>query len=246
VDVKQVGHELGVRYVLEDGVRKAVDRVRITAQLVDALTGAHLWADRFDGGLKNIFELQDKVTENVVGAVKPSLEKAEIERAKRKAAESLDAYDYYLHGMASVYQWTRESNNKALSLFYRAIELDPDFASAHAAAAMCYVQCKNNNWMIDRANEITETARLARRAVTLGKDDAVALCRSGFALAYIVHEADAGVALIDRALVLNPNLAEAWHYSGCVRYWLGKPDLAIEHLARAMRLSPLDVDDASS
>ncbi len=240
VDVKQVGRELGVRYVLEGGVRKAVDRVRITAQLVDALTGSHLWADRFAGTLKDIFELQDGVTESVVGAIGPRLERAEIDRAKRKPTESLDAYDYYLRGMASYYQWTRESTSEALSLFYRAIELDPDFALAYAAAAMCYVARKNHNWMTDRANEITETARLARRAVALAKDDAVALCTSGFARAYVLHEADLGADFIDRALVLNPNLAAAWTCSGYVRYWLGKPDLALEHLARAMRLSPLD------
>jgi adenylate cyclase len=240
VDVKQVGRELGVRYVLEGSLRKSGSRIRIAGQLIDTSTGAHLWADRFDGALEDIFDLQDKVTESVVGAITPKLEQAEIERAKHKPTESLDAHDYYLRGMANVYQWTRESTSEALSLFYRAIELDPEFASAYAAAALCYVQRKNDNWVTDRANEIIETARLARRAVSLGRDDAVALCTSGFALAYIVHEADAGVALIDRALVLNPNLAEAWHYSGCVRYWLGKPALAIEHLARAMRLSPLD------
>jgi TolB-like protein/Tfp pilus assembly protein PilF len=240
VDVKQIGRELGVRYVLEGGVRKVADRVRITAQLVDALTGVHLWADRFDGALENIFELQDRVTESVVGAIAPRLEQAEIERAKRKPTESLDAYECYLRGMASYYQWTREGNEETLRLFYRAIELDPDFALAYAAAASCFVQRKNENWMTDRPSEITETARLARRAVSLGQDDAVALCTAGFALSYVAHEAEAGVASIDRALVLNPNLAAAWAWSGTVRYWLGKPDLALEHLARAMRLSPLD------
>jgi TolB-like protein/Tfp pilus assembly protein PilF len=240
VDVKQVGRELGVRYVLEGGVRKAVDRVRITAQLVDALTGTHLWADRFEGRVEDIFDLQDRVTESVVGAIGPRLEQAEIERAKRKPTESLDAYDYYLRGLASFSRWTKESNQEALSLAYRAIELDPDFALAYAAAALCYAQYKNNNWWVDRANEITETARLARRAVVLSKDDAVVLGTSGFALAYVVLDADAGVTFIDRALALNQNLAEAWHYSGVVRYWLGTPDLAIEHLAHAMRLNPLD------
>jgi TolB-like protein/tetratricopeptide (TPR) repeat protein len=240
VDVKKVGRELGVRYVLEGSVRKASNRVRITGQLVDTSTGTHLWADRFDGGLEDIFDLQDKVTASVVGAIGPRLEQAEIERAKRKPTESLDAYDYFLRGMASAYQWTREGNEEALSLFYRAIELDRDFASAYAAATLCYVARKNSNWVTDRANEITETVKLARRAVSLGKDDAVALGRSGFALAYVAHEADAGIAFIDRALVLNPNLAPSWYYSGIVRFWLGKPDLAIEHLAHAMRLSPLD------
>jgi len=240
VDVKEVGRELGVRYVLEGSVRKSSNRVRITGQLVDATTGAHLWADRFDGSLEEIFDLQDSVTVSVVGAIAPKIEQAEIERAKRKPTESLDAYDYYLRAIASFYQWTKEGNQEALSLAYRAIALDPDFASAYAAAALCYVQSKNDNWMTDRTKEIIETARLARRAASLGKDDAVALSTSGFALAYVAHEADAGVAFIDRALLLNLNLATAWYFSGIVRYWLGKPDLAIEHFAHAMRLSPLD------
>ncbi len=240
VDVKQVGLELGVRYVLEGSVRKSGNRIRIAGQLINASTGVHLWADRFEGGLEDLFDLQDQVTASVVGAIAPKLEQAEIERAKRKPTESLDAYDYYVRGMASYYQWTKESNNEALSFFYRAIELDPDFASAYGFAANCYVQRKNNKWMTDQAKEVTETARLAHRAVGLGKDDAVALGTGGFALAYVVHEADAGAAFIDRALVLNPNLATVWFSSGCMRYWLGKPDLAIEHLARAVRLSPLD------
>src|SRR6202521_2781761 len=139
VDVKQVGRELGVRYVLEGSVRKAANRVRITAQLIDAATGAHLWADRFDGGLEDIFSLQDQVTASVVGAIAPKLEQAEIERAKRKPTESLDAYDYYLRGIASVNLGTRDANAEALRLFYRASELDPDFATAYGMAAWCYV-----------------------------------------------------------------------------------------------------------
>ena len=240
VDVKQVGRELGVRYVLEGSVRKAANRVRITGQLIDASTGAHLWADRFDGGLEDIFDLQDQVTASVVGAIAPKLEQAEIERAKRKPTESLDAYDYYLRGMASFHQWTKEANNEALRLFYRAIELDPDFASAYGMAAWCYVWRKSNGWMTDRAQEIAEAARLARRAVELGKDDAVALAQGGHALAFVVGDLDGGAAFIDRALVLNPNLATAWLLSGWMRAYLGEPDVAIEHLARAMRLSPLD------
>jgi TolB-like protein/class 3 adenylate cyclase/tetratricopeptide (TPR) repeat protein len=240
VDVKQVGRELGVRYVLEGSVRKAANRVRITGQLVDAATGAHLWADRFDGGLEDIFDLQDQVTASVVGTIGPKLEQAEIERANRKPTESLDAYDHYLRGMASFYQWTREGYSEALRLFYRAIELDPEFASAFGMAAFCYGMLKARDWMTDRQTEIAETARLAWRAVGLGKDDAVALNAGGFALAFVVHDLDAGSAFIDRALVLDPNLAAAWSRSGWVRIWLGEPDVAIEHLARAMRLSPLD------
>jgi adenylate cyclase len=240
VDVKQVGRELGVRYVLEGSVRKAASRVRISGQLVDGSTGAHLWADRFEGALEDIFDLQDQVTASVVGAIAPRLEQAEMERAKRKLTESLDAYDYYLRGTASLYQWTRESIDEALRMFYRAIELDPDFASAYGAAAYCYTVRKSSNWMTDREQEITETARLARRAVALGRDDAAALSAGGFALTFVVGDLDDGAAFIDRALSLNPNLAAAWHYSGWARIWLGEPDLAIEHLARAMRLSPLD------
>jgi adenylate cyclase len=237
--VKQVARELGVRYVLEGSVRKAASRVRIAGQLIDGATGAHLWADRFEGALEDIFDLQDQVTASVVGAIAPRLEQAEIERAKRKPTESLDAYDYYLRGMASFYQRTRESTNEALRLFYRAIELDPDFASAYGAATLCYVRRKFSNWMTDREQEIAETARLARRAVALGRDDATALGAGGHALALVVGDLDDGVAFVDRALALNPNMALAWLHSGWARIWLGEPDLAIEHLARAMRLSPL-------
>jgi TolB-like protein len=240
VDVKQVGRELGVRYVLEGGVRKASDRVRITAQLIDASTGAHLWADRFDGSLQDIFELQDQVTASVVGAIAPRLEQAEVERAKHKPTESLDAYDYYLRGIASLHSWTKETNEEALRLFNKAIALDADFASAYGMASWCYVQRKGSRWMTDYMQETAETARLARRGVELGWDDAVALAWGGFALAYVVHDVEVGAALIDRALLLNPNLAEAWHFSGWVRIYLGEPDVAIEHLAHAMRMSPLD------
>jgi TolB-like protein/class 3 adenylate cyclase len=245
VDVKHVARELGVRYVLEGSVRRAASRVRIAGQLIDGSTGAHLWADRFEGAPQDIFDLQDQVTASVVGAIAPRLEQAEIERAKRKPTESLDAYDYYLRGMASRYQRTRESINEALRMFHRAIELDADFASAHGNAAFCYVLRKVNNWMTDRVQEIAETARLARPAVELGGDDAAALSTGGAALAFVVEDLDDGVAFIDRALALNPNLAAAWLYSGAARLWLGEPGAAIEHLARAMRLSPLDPNIAT-
>jgi TolB-like protein/DNA-binding SARP family transcriptional activator len=240
VDVRQIGQELGVRYLLEGSVRKAADRVRITAQLIDSATAAHLWANRFDGALEDIFDLQDQVTASVVGAISPALEQAEIERVKRKPTESLGAYDYFLRGIAAMHQETREGYCAALSFFYKAIEYDPDFSSAHGMAAYCYCHRKTNGWIVDYEREMAETARLARRAIELGKDDAVALTWGGIALAYVVRELDAGVAFIDRALTLNPNFATAWLASGFARNWLGKPDLAIEHLARAMRLSPLD------
>jgi TolB-like protein/DNA-binding SARP family transcriptional activator/Tfp pilus assembly protein PilF len=240
VDVRQVGRELGVRYLLEGSVRKAADRVRITGQLIDAESAAHLWADRFDGTPEDIFDLQDQVTSSVVGAISPALEQAEIDRVKRKPTESLGAYDYFLRGRAALHEGSAQGHREALQLFYRAIELDPDFASAYGMAAYSYCHRKTNGWMADREEEIAETARLARRAVELDKDDAAALSCGGFALAYVVGELDAGVAFIDRALLLNPNLASAWIVSGWVRVWLGEPEVAIEHLARATRLSPLD------
>lgn len=240
IDVKQVGRELGVRYVLEGSVRRSANRVRITGQLVDATTGTNLWAERFEGTLDDIFELQDRIAASVVGAIAPQLERAEIERAKRKPTESLDAYDYYLRAMTSFHQGTREAIDAALLLFTRATELDPDFASAYGMAAWCHFWRKANGWMTDRGPEITEGARLARRAVELGRDDAVALARGGHALAHLAGDLDGGIALIDRALVLNPNLAAAWFLGGFLRIWRGEPEDAIERLAHAMRLSPLD------
>ncbi|WP_247333582.1 adenylate/guanylate cyclase domain-containing protein [Bradyrhizobium sp. 147] len=238
VDVKQVGRELGVRYVLEGSVRKAANRVR---QLVDTSTGAHLWADRFDGGIGDIFDLQDQVTESVDGAIAPAVEKAEIERAKRKPTESLDAYALYLRGLDRLYQFASpQANDEALRLFNSAIELDSDFASAYGRAAHCYAIAKVNGWISVTANEIAEVTRLAQRAVELGKDDAIALAASGYALAYVVRDLEAGAGLIDRALVLNSNLAEAWSFGGWVKNWLGEPEAGIERFARAMRLSPLD------
>ena len=240
VDAKQIGRELGVRYILEGSVRKAGHRVRITGQLIDASLGAHLWAGRFEGELENIFDLQDQVTASVVGQIAPKLEAAEIERARRKPTDSLDAYDYYLRGMACVHRWTREANKEALHLFDRAIEIDPNFAAAYGMAARCYSQRKVSGWVADRPGEIAEAKKLARRAAELGKQDAVALCTAGIVLAYVAGELEEGDALIDRALQLNPNWAWAWLFSGWAKVWLGEPEIAIERVARAMRLSPQD------
>ena len=240
VDVKQVGRELGVRYLLEGSVRKAGSRVRITGQLIDSATGAHLWADRFEGGLEDIFDLQDQVTASVVGAIAPKLEQAEIERSRRKPTESLDAYDFYLRGMAAFNQWTPQANVEALSMFQRAIELDPQFASAYGFAVRCYSQRKANGWPSDRSRDAIEAATLAQRAIEFGKDDAVALALAGIGLVWVVGDSDHGASLIDRALALNPNWAWAWLFGGWAKMWLGEPEVAIERLARAMRLSPQD------
>jgi len=240
MDVKQVGRELGVRYVLEGSVRKAGNRVRITGQLLDAANGAHVWADRFDGALEQVFDLQDQVTASVVTAIAPKMEQLEIGRIRRKPTESLDAYDYFLRGSESAYQNTPEKISEALRLFAKAIELDPSFAAAYGMAAYCYVLRKQSRWMTDHLSEIAEAERLARRAVQLGKDDAIPLARGGHTLAYVAHQLDAGALFIDRALALNPNLASAWLASGWLRVWIGEPDKAAGHFARFERISPLD------
>jgi TolB-like protein len=242
VNVKQIGRELGVRYVLEGSVRKAANRVRITGQLIDTSTAAHLWADRFDGALDDIFDLQDQITSKVVGAIAPKLEKAEIERAKRKPTESLDAYDCCLRGLATFHHATREGIDEALRMFYRAIEIDPDFALPYGMAAWCYVHRKSNGWRSEREQDTAETARLAWLAADLGKDDATALALAAHALAYAVPESDidAATGFAERAVVLNPNLATVRFCSGWIRIWRGEPEMAIEHVNHAIRLSPSD------
>ena len=239
VDVKQVGRELGVRYVLEGSVRKAGNRIRIAGQLIDAETGAHLWANRFEGALEDMFNLQDHVTSSVVGAIAPKLQQEEIKRARRKPTENLDAYDYYLRGLAKA-RWSKDANSGALQLFYKAIEFDPRLACAYGMAAFCYAQRKARGWMIEPAQESAEATRLARKAVHLGEDDPLALCMGGYALAFVAREFDDAAAFMDRGLAVNPNYALAWTLSGWLRVWRGEPDLALEHVALAMRLSPLD------
>jgi tetratricopeptide (TPR) repeat protein len=226
--------------VLEGSVRKCANKVRITGQLIDATTGTHIWAERFEGLLDDIFELQDQIAESVVGAIAPQLERAEIERAKRKPTESLDAYDYYLRAMAKLHSGTREAIADALPMFNTAVELDPEFASAYGMAAWCHFWRKLNGWMTDRPAEIAEGTRLARLAVTLGRDDAVALTRGGHALAHLAGDVDGGIALLDRARLLNPNLAPAWFLGGILRALRGETEGAIKDLTHAVRLSPVD------
>jgi hypothetical protein len=240
IDVKQVGRELGVRYVLEGSVRKSTNRVRITGQLIDASTGGHLWVGRAEGDLEDVFGLQDQITESVVGQVAPELERAEIERAKRKPTENLDAYDYFLRGMANFHQQTNETNSEALRLFYKAIELDPDFALPHGLGGICYSRRKTRGWATNHAQELAEAERLARRAVELDRNDAVALYTAGFTLAHVVGDLEAGANLIDAAVAIDPNSAGGWYYGGWVKIMLGEPEQAIAYQARSMRLSPMD------
>jgi TolB-like protein len=240
VDIKQVGRELGVRYVLEGSLRRSGDRVRITGQLIDATTATHIWAERFEGTLEDVFELQDQIATSVVGAIAPQLERAEIERAKQTPTTNLSAYDCYLRGIARLQEGSRSTIDEALPQFRKAIELDPDFASAYGMAAWCFFWRKVNGWMTDRSMEIPEGIRLAHLAVELGKNDAVALTRGGHALAHLAGDIDGGIALLDRALVLDPNLVAAWFLGGYLRALSGDYNRAIEQFSWAMRLSPLD------
>jgi TolB-like protein/class 3 adenylate cyclase len=240
VDVKQVGRELGVRYVLEGSVRKSGPRIRVTGQLIDASTGNHLWADYFDGALDDIFDLQDKVTSSVVGALIPTMRHAEIERAKHRPTESADAHLTHMRGVASLYLWTRAGVDEALRLAYEAIKIDPDYSMAYGLAATCYVARKTAGWTTDRAKEMAEVETLTKRGAEVGRDDAWALGSCGFATASILGDLGTAVSLMDRALALNANLALMWTQSAYVRAWLGEPDLALVHVERGKRLSPVD------
>jgi TolB-like protein len=240
IDIRQVGRELGVRYVLEGSIRRSADRLRITGQLIDAATGAHVWADNFDGPVTDVFELQDQFVQRVVGSIARQLERAEIERAGRKPIENLDAYDYYLRGMAYAHAASKPENDKALALFEKAIALDPNFASAYALAAWCHGTRKAQGMAADPDHEVAETRRLAWRAIELGPEDAVALCFAGRAIAYVLCDVEAGAAFIERSLMLDRNFATAWSANGWLKTRLGQPEAAIDYLKIAMRLSPVD------
>jgi adenylate cyclase len=239
VDVKRVGRELGVRYLLEGSVRKVGNRVRITGQLVDTATGAHIWADRFDGALDDIFDLQDRVTANVVGTIEPKLRNVEIERARRKPTESLDAYDSYLRAL-SQFDASYESNLEALRLLARAREIDPQFSGPYGLAAWCHHVQRARGWVSPSDPVLKEGIRLAKVAASVGQDDPETLWMAGRVLAELSGDLEAAIALIDRALALNPNSANAWRSSGVVRAYLGNTDAAISHLERATRLNPMD------
>ena len=246
VDVKRVGRELGVRYVLEGSVRKVGSRVRITGQLIDAATGAHLWADRFDSLLEDIFDLQDRVTSSVIGAIAPQLQRAEIERAQRKPTGSLQAYDYYLRALASLYRRTREETIEALKLTEIASGIDPEFAAAYALGARCYAQRKSFGWSSDASQERVEARRLARRAIELDQDDPSVLARTGHALAFVVGEVEDGAALLSRAINLDPNQATARSLRGWVHLYSGEIDAAIEQFQVGAASEPAGSIDLQS
>jgi len=238
VDVKQVGRELGVRYVLEGSVRKAGGRVRITAQLIDASTGAHLWADRFDGSLEDVFDLQDQVASSVAGVIEPALQLAETVRSAARATNDLTAYDLYLRALSNLYPRDKEGTATALDLLDRAIEREPRFRPALGLAAMCYVEAFASGWTSDPEAARRKGSDLARRALRVAGEDPSILANSAAALAYFGEDIGAMMTLVDRALTLNPSFARGWHLSGVLRLWAGDPDLAIEHLERSLRFSP--------
>ena len=240
IDVKQVGRELNVRYVLEGTVRKAGNRLRISGQLVDAATAVQIWADRFEGELEDIFDLQDRVAANVVLALVPQVRHAEMSRARRKPTESIDSHITYMRAMASFHTWSRNGIDEALRLAYRAIELDPNYPTPYALALSCFGLRRSAGWVTDAAHDIAETRRMTDRIAEIGHDDFFALSSCGFAIASLLGEHEKGAALIDQALALNPTASLPLGQSGFVRCWLGEPELAIHHFQRAIRNSPVD------
>ena len=235
VDVKQVGRELGVGYVLEGSLRKAGSRVRITAQLIETTTGAHVWAERYDSSLGDIFQLQDDITFSVVGAIEPSLQQAEIERAKRKRPENLDAYDLYLRARPHAHVAMPGDAGKALELLHRSLALQPDYAAAHAAAAWCYEQ----RYLRGGLHDDDRTAGLthARAALEAGADDATTLATAGFVIGLIEHDYETAMNAIDRALALNSSSALALGLGSTILAHAGRTDRAIQYGERALRLS---------
>lgn len=240
VDIKRVSRELGVRYVLEGSVRKGRKKVRLTGQLIDATTGVHIWADKFDSDLEEIFDVQDRLTSSVIGAMSPQLERAEIERARRKPTENLQAYDYYLRSKFSIYQWTREGSDEALRMTRLAIALDPEFAVAHASGANIFGQKKGFGWIEDAAKERAESRHLAERAMQLDQGDPLVLAHAAEVYSYVLEEPETGSALAARAVALDPNLMMARLWAGWAQVYLGDHDAAIEHFSAAIRLSPID------
>ena len=238
VDVKQAGRELGVRYILEGSVRKASSRVRVTGQLVEAETGRHVWADRYDRTLDDVFALQDELTMSVVAAVEPSVRKAEIERVKRKRPDNLDAYDLVLRAIPDVYPAMPEGARRALSLLERALSMEPDYALAHGFASWAHeiVFARGGG----REENRLGTIRHAHAAIAHGRDDAVALSLGGFGLGMVAHDRQAARQAFEAALALSPSCALTYMFGGVVMVLAGNPDRGIEWGERALRLSPFD------
>ncbi|MBV8089757.1 MAG: winged helix-turn-helix domain-containing protein [Alphaproteobacteria bacterium] len=238
VDVKRVGRELGVRYVLEGSLRKAGGRLRITAQLIDATNGAHLWADRFEGSLEDVFELQDNVAASVAGVIEPALQAAEAARSAARPTTDLGAYDSYLRALIVFHPMTRAAVGEALGLLEQAISIDHDYGPALAFAAACHMQFVNYSWAADAAAARDNAVDLARRALQASGDDPGVIASAAKVLAVFGEDIDTMMALVDHALTLNPSSAIGWYHSGFLRMMAGKPDRAIELAEVSLRLSP--------
>ena len=238
VDVKQVGRELGVRYVLEGSVRKGGNRVRITGQLIDALTGTHLWADRFDGLIEDVFELQDKIATSVAGVIEPALQAAEMRRSAARPTTDLTAYDLYLRALALFFPITKERIFEALALSEQAIAIDPRYGPALSRAAMCHRLLVTQGWTDEPETTRRKANDLARQALQAAENDPGTLAHAAIVLAQFGEDIGAMIGLVDRALALNPSFARGWHVSGLLRLYAGQHDLAIEHAETALRLSP--------
>jgi TolB-like protein len=238
VDVKQVGKELGVLYVLEGSVRKAGNRIRITAQLLDATTGAHLWADRFDSTLEDILELQDNVASSVAGVIEPTLQAAEYRRSIQRPTDDLTAYDLFLRARFVFETGNREGIMRGLDLVERALERDPNYGSALAAASGCQGIIYLSVWTSDLEATRNKGIHLARRALRVAGDDPYILGNAAYALGLFGEDIATAIALVDRSLQLNPSFARGWYQSGTLRLWAGQYDLAIEHFETSTRLNP--------
>jgi len=237
VDVKQVGRELGVRYVVEGSVRKGGNRVRITAQLIDTASGTHLWADRFDGSLEDVFDLQDRVASSIAGVIEPALQAAETARLSVRPTNDLTAYDLYLRAYEMVWL-TGAKISDALRLMEQAIERDPRYGPALGFAALCCHRLLLDGRSEDPAADRRKGADFAKRALEVAGDDAVVLAFAALVLASFGDDIGTMIGLVDRALALNPNYARGWTISGLLRLWAGEPDIAIDHVDVALRLSP--------
>jgi TolB-like protein/Flp pilus assembly protein TadD len=240
IDVKQIGRELGVRYVLEGSVRKAAARVRIAAQLVDAIAGAHLWADHFDGAFDDIFELQDQVAASVAAVIEPTLEAVEIRRSNARPTRDLTAYDLYLRALPDCFSFEKHAATRALALFEQAIARDPHFGPALALAAYLPMQLIANGWVEDAKAWRDKSIERAHRALHAAGDDPSVLAEAAYALAALGEDIATMLTLADRALAFNPNFARGWFISGVIGLWAGDADRAVAHVETALRLSPRD------
>jgi len=240
VDVKQVGHELGVRYVLEGSVRKGGNRVRITAQLIEAETGTHLWADRFDGSLEDVFDLQDKVAISVAGVIEPALQVAEGRRSTGRPINDLTAYDLYLRALPNFASYTKDTIREALDLLEQAIARDPHYGPALALAAMGAHALHLNSWTDSPDATRNQSMDYARRAIRAAVHDPFVLASAAFIFGYFGEDMAAAIAMMDRSLAANPSSAYAWFFSGVLRLNAGQPDAGIEHIETSLRLNPRD------